>query len=90
MWSDKTQVGCLKTLTDREPPFASCLHSHTADIKCTVEAADTADVQVPQDRISPQVQVVWYGLEGQSGKQQVNLHTERTEHGYGTIVKQLL
>lgn len=39
----------------------------------TVEAADAADVQVPQDGVSPQVQVVRDGLQGQSGKQQIDL-----------------
>lgn len=31
-------------------------------MKCTIETADTPNVQVSQDGVSPQVQVVWNGL----------------------------
>lgn len=42
--------------------------------KCTVQAANTSNIQVSENGVSPQVQVVWDGLQGQSGKKQVNLH----------------
>ena len=49
------------------------------DFLPTVEAADAPDVKVPQEGIPSQVQVVRYGLQSQSGKEEINLLDNNTE-----------
>lgn len=47
--------------------------------ECTIETADASNIQIFQDGVSPEVQVVWDGWQGQSGEQQVNLKQERIQ-----------
>lgn len=47
--------------------------------ECTIETADASNIQIFQDGVSPEVQVVWDGWQGQSGKQQVNLKQQRIQ-----------
>lgn len=47
--------------------------------ECTIETADASNIQIFQDGVSPEVQVVWDGWQGQSGKQQVNLKQQNPD-----------
>lgn len=39
-----------------------CMYVTRQEMERTIKAADTSNVQVSQDGVSPQVQVVWDGL----------------------------